>query len=433
MAAVLYSSTNLWNNKTDSDFAFLLGAGKPNMSSENHLLRSALGDKNAMEELLLKDRAFDAAAEGITIADALAKDRPLIYINEGFSRLTGYSVEETLGSNCRFLQGPKTDPDAVREIRKAIEEDRNCEVELINYRKDGTPFWNRLSITPIQDSSGKTTHLIGIQSDVSRRRQAEKNLIDSNSSLAAANLRMKNELMAAAKIQQALLPTAIPQLNDIQVAWAFRPCDELAGDILDVLTMENDRFAFYLLDVCGHGVAAALLSTTLSCWLSRMPLELRQNPVAVVDQLNQSFQMEGDFSQFFTCCYAVLNPNNQTLQFVSAGHPSPILIRNNEAIEIKSSGFPVGIVPDPNYHLQEISYQYGDRIYLYSDGAIEQADANGKMFGMKRLMTELTRHRAITLQASIDETMQTVLQTTVNNKNDDDVSILGIQIGKDNY
>ncbi|MDG2054970.1 MAG: SpoIIE family protein phosphatase [Phycisphaerales bacterium] len=401
------------------------------MPPENHPLRSALSDKNVMEQLLLKDRAFDAAAEGITIADALAEDRPLIYINEGFSRLTGYSVEETLGSNCRFLQGPKTDPDAVRAIRNAIEEDRNCEVELINYRKDGTPFWNRLSITPIRDSSGRTTHLIGVQSDVSRRRRAEQNLIESNASLAAANLRMKNELMAAAKIQQALLPTSIPQLDDIQVAWAFRPCDELAGDILDVLTMKNNQFAFYLLDVCGHGVAAALLSTTLSCWLSRMPLELRQNPVAAVEQLNQSFQMNRDFSKFFTCCYAVLNPNNQTLQFVSAGHPAPILVRNNEAIEIKSTGFPVGIVPDPNYHLQEISYQHGDRIYLYSDGAIEQADTNGEMFGMKRLMAELIRHRAITLQASIDETMQAVLQTASNNKNDDDVSILGIQIGKD--
>ena len=162
-----------------------------------------------------------------------------------------------------------------------------------------------------------------------------------------------------------------------------------------------------------------------------MPLELRQNPVAAVEQLNQSFQMNRDFSKFFTCCYAVLNPNNQTLQFVSAGHPAPILVRNNEAIEIKSTGFPVGIVPDPNYHLQEISYQHGDRIYLYSDGAIEQADTNGEMFGMKRLMAELIRHRAITLQASIDETMQAVLQTASNNKNDDDVSILGIQIGKD--
>lgn len=141
--------------------------------------------------------------------------------------------------------------------------------------------------------------------------------------------------------------------------------------------------------------------------------------------------MYRDFSKFFTCCYAVLNPDKQILQFVSAGHPPPILVRNNKAIEINSTGFPVGIVSDPNYHLQEIPYQQGDRIYLYSDGAIEQKDADGEMFGMDRLMEELTRHREITLQASIDETLQAVLQRASNNKNDDDISILGIQIGND--
>ena len=104
---------------------------------------------------MLKERALAAAAEGITIADALAKDRPLIYVNEGFERLTGYSIAETLGSNCRFLQGPETNPETVRELSEAISQDRYCDVELVNYRKDGTPFWNRLSITPIRDKTGE--------------------------------------------------------------------------------------------------------------------------------------------------------------------------------------------------------------------------------------------------------------------------------------
>jgi sigma-B regulation protein RsbU (phosphoserine phosphatase) len=164
-----------------------------------------------------------------------------------------------------------------------------------------------------------------------------------------------------------------------------------------------------------------------------MPMELRQDPVATVEQLNQSFQTYRDFSKFFTCCYAVMNPDNQTFQFVSAGHPPPILVRDNEVVEIKSTGFPVGIVPDPDYDLQEISYQQGDRIYLYSDGAIEQNDSNGEMFGTKRLMEELIRHRPIPLQESIDETLKAVLQMARNNKNDDDISILGIQIGNDSH
>ena len=110
--------------------------------------------------LNLKDRALDVAAEGITIADARLPDMPLIYINEGFERLTGYSAEATLGNNCRFLQGPDTDPEAAEEIRSAIREQRPCLVEILNYRRDGTTFWNRLSITPVRDAAGIVTHFM---------------------------------------------------------------------------------------------------------------------------------------------------------------------------------------------------------------------------------------------------------------------------------
>ncbi|MCU0293814.1 MAG: PAS domain-containing protein, partial [Thermoanaerobaculaceae bacterium] len=115
--------------------------------------------------LALKDRALAVAAEGVTIADARAPGRPLIYVNEGFERMTGYPAAEVLGRNCRFLQGPDTDAVAVAEIRAALADHRECVVEILNYRKDGSTFWNRLSITPVRESSGEVTHFIGIQSD----------------------------------------------------------------------------------------------------------------------------------------------------------------------------------------------------------------------------------------------------------------------------
>src|ERR1035437_7622210 len=110
-----------------------------------------LDSERAQAQLELKDRALAASAEGITIADASIPDNPLIYANAGFERLTGYSVADVLGRNCRFLQGPGTDPATVDTLRAAIREKREVTVQLLNYRKDGTPFWNRLSITPVQN------------------------------------------------------------------------------------------------------------------------------------------------------------------------------------------------------------------------------------------------------------------------------------------
>ena len=116
--------------------------------------------------LLLKDRALDIAAEGITIADMRLPDQPLIYINEGFERLTGYSAKSMLGKNCRFLQGEDSDPGTVEEIRRALASGTECTVEILNHTKNGEPFWNRLSLTPVTDSKGGVTHFIGVQSDI---------------------------------------------------------------------------------------------------------------------------------------------------------------------------------------------------------------------------------------------------------------------------
>ena len=211
--------------------------------------------------LALKDRALDVAAEGVTIADARQPDRPLIYVNEGFERMTGYPAADVLGRNCRFLQGPDTDAAAVAEIRAALAERRECLVEILNYRKDGTTFWNRLSITPVRDASGEVTHFIGIQSDVTVRRQAEDGLRKAKQAL-------EQDLRLAARVQQALLPPPEVQAGDLRIAHVFHPCDDLAGDGVGVVPLPGERLGIYLLDVSGHGVGAALLSFTLAHLLS---------------------------------------------------------------------------------------------------------------------------------------------------------------------
>ncbi len=160
-----------------------------------------LEERGLADQLALKDRSLDVTAEGVTIADARLLDRPLIYANEGFERLTGYRASEVRGRNCRFLQGPESDPAAVAEIREAVAECRECVVEILNYRKDGTRFWNRLSIAPVRDERGEVTHYIGIQSDVTARREAEDRLRRVKEAL-------EQDLRLAARVQQALLPPA---------------------------------------------------------------------------------------------------------------------------------------------------------------------------------------------------------------------------------
>jgi PAS domain S-box-containing protein len=132
--------------------------------------------KAYQRELKLKSQAMDKAPVGITITDPDREDNPMIYVNEGFEALTGYSEAEAVGRNCRFLQGEETRDEPVGEMQKAVEDARPVSVELRNYRKDGSGFWNRVSIAPVRDDDGTVTNYIGFQEDVTERKEREQDL-----------------------------------------------------------------------------------------------------------------------------------------------------------------------------------------------------------------------------------------------------------------
>lgn len=140
------------------------------------LIRDLTESRRQAERLRLFGRAIEAAAHGIVICDARAEDTPMVYVNSGFCRMTGYSMGEVLGRNCRFLQGENTDPEAVAKLRTAVEEGEPASVDLLNYRKDGTPFWNRVEITPIRNAEGELTHYLGSQRDITERIRNEQRL-----------------------------------------------------------------------------------------------------------------------------------------------------------------------------------------------------------------------------------------------------------------
>lgn len=117
-------------------------------------------------------RAVDEAPVGITLSDPSLPDNPLVYTNEGYTQLTGYGSDAVRGRNCRFLQGPDTDGESVARMREAVNNEETCSVELLNYREDGTPFWNRVTLTPLYEGE-ELTHFVGFQEDVTEQKEAE--------------------------------------------------------------------------------------------------------------------------------------------------------------------------------------------------------------------------------------------------------------------
>ena len=155
-------------------------------------------DEPPMALASLKELAMDSVQEGVTIADFSLPDQPLVYANHGFELITGYSIEETVGHNCRFLQGPGTEPEKVEHIRRCINAGLPCTVQLKNYRKTGEEFVNYLSLTPIRTARGRVTHYVGIQSDVTElinTREAELDALK-KATIATAATEAKSKFLA---------------------------------------------------------------------------------------------------------------------------------------------------------------------------------------------------------------------------------------------
>ncbi|MDP5337331.1 MAG: PAS domain S-box protein, partial [Nodularia sp. (in: cyanobacteria)] len=153
-------------------------------SGTSGMLRGFMFDitdlKLVEETLRLRERALAATSNGIIIADARLPNNPVIYTNAAFEKITGYDVTDMIGNNCKLLQGKDTEPAVINQVRLSIKAGKGCKVVLLNYRKDGSRFWNELSISPIHNENGQLTHFVGILNDISEwqatlrdRQQAE--------------------------------------------------------------------------------------------------------------------------------------------------------------------------------------------------------------------------------------------------------------------
>ena len=144
--------------------------------------------RSALEELNLNRNIFRSVTSGISIANAQLPDMPLMYVNPAFEAMTGFSLEEVEGKNCRFLQNGETDQPGLTLVREALVQERETVAVLKNYRKDGRLFWNELALSPIRNRDGDLTHIVGIQMDVTERVELETALRESEKLAAVGRL-----------------------------------------------------------------------------------------------------------------------------------------------------------------------------------------------------------------------------------------------------
>jgi sigma-B regulation protein RsbU (phosphoserine phosphatase) len=269
-------------------------------------------------------------------------------------------------------------------------------------------------------------------------RRLHRRLGEAYEVLAVAHRRMEQDLHAAAAVQQALLPRQAPSVAGYAFAWTYRPCDQLAGDSLNVFPLPDDHVGLYVLDISGHGVAASLLAVSVTqtmvprggdASLVADPVNgLINEPADVAARLNRRYPMSDQANRYFTLVYGVLDARTGAMRHVCAGHPGPAVVRADGTVEdAGAANFPIGMVPDAEYDGSSIQLGRGDRLYLFSDGLLEEANAAGVMFGRDRIDGQLRATRELPLQESIDALIAHVSAWSGRGQLADDATVLAVE------
>jgi sigma-B regulation protein RsbU (phosphoserine phosphatase) len=278
--------------------------------------------------------------------------------------------------------------------------------------------------------------------DLERRLEEEnRKLEQSNRSLKSAYQTIRDDLDAAARMQRSLLP-APGILHGIHCDSLFLPASVVAGDVFNFFSIGLNSVGFYLLDVSGHGIPAAMLSVTLSKVLTTRPeassplVQQTQGdstytvrpPYEALSEVNNRFQNQDDM--YFTMIYGVLDTDSGCLQLAQAGHPGPILMRQDKFPEVLGSGgFPLGMLPDRTFDALEYQVEQGDRLFLCSDGVLECNNRKGEEFGQERLMEFIHKHRNCSLDTLLSSLRSTMNRWVGSTEFADDVTLLALDVG----
>ena len=275
------------------------------------------------------------------------------------------------------------------------------------------------------------------------RLRAGRRITKLNRELNEKNQRITRSLEAAAKIQRSFLPEFAPNAIGFEFGWEYKPCDQLGGDMLNIVELDDRHVGVYVLEVSGDGLPASLLATTLSrsmapgsdpasLLVERSPSGQVQRvlePAEVAREINRRFATTQDAGQFFTLIYGVIDLPGRKLTVTSAGHPPLVYHRRGEApTKIEVSGLPIGIAPeDEDFYEETIALNRGDRIVLYSDGLSDSANDQGELFGADRVISTLNDWRDLEAQDSVRAVMEGVTRFRGKTPATDDISVLIIE------
>lgn len=274
---------------------------------------------------------------------------------------------------------------------------------------------------------------------------AEKKLKVLNKELTWRQQRIDEDLAAAAEIQKSLLPQKMDTIKHLAVAWKFKPCDKIGGDIFNLAQLDDNHWAIYMLDVSGHGVPAAMVAVSvfqnLHPHTGNILLKTDEtgqtshirSPSKVIEKLDLEYTFDR-FNNFFTINYVLLNTATGSFACSSAGHPPPIIVRQDATLDIMATGSPpigtrdLRMTEGPiNFPEEQKQIRPGDKLLFYTDGVLEYENRRGEFYGNAQLHRELKALKNRPVQDLVDMLFDALMKFGQGQAPKDDISLLGVE------
>ncbi|MFZ5775897.1 MAG: PP2C family protein-serine/threonine phosphatase [Thermodesulfobacteriota bacterium] len=246
--------------------------------------------------------------------------------------------------------------------------------------------------------------------------------------LAEKQRQIEEDLRAGAMIQKTMLPQALPVTDNFRFASRFIPCNFLGGDMFTIFPVTEEIVGIAILDVSGHGVPAALVTVSVAqtlqeTWSNSMP----HSPKEVVESLEKDYPFER-FEKFFTMVYLLLDTSSGQLHYCNAGHPPPLLLRQNGSVEpLEMGGGIVGLSGMLDFEEGEKQLRPGDTLLLHTDGLIEHQNLREEFFGLDRLTALLPSLRLLEPEPMLDQILASAMAFGKGCPVRDDIALLAIR------
>jgi phosphoserine phosphatase RsbU/P len=240
--------------------------------------------------------------------------------------------------------------------------------------------------------------------------------------------RLEQELSIARTIQQALVPHGLNDFPFMAVTGLHHPCTEVGGDYFDVVPVDDDHTAFLIADVSGKGLGAALLTTMLQGALSG--LAMGSDPVKVFNHVNRFLCRHAEVGRYATMFIGIMSRDGM-LEYIKAGHPSPLLLRQGEVSELYTDGsFPVGLIPEADYTSARLQLQPEDTLVLFSDGVTEAENVNHDLFEVTNLSQALAGKKDVSVESLQQSVLDSVREFARGASQSDDLTLLVVRYRK---